>query len=1027
MKKLLRSLFLMMLFANFALAQNRTITGKVTGKDDERPLPGVTIRLKGAQGGAQTTADGSFSILVPSTAKGLEFNYIGYISQSVSLPSGNTINIYLEPTSQDLTEVQVTGYSTILKKENTSAIAQVKGEAISNLPVTSFDQSLGGRAAGVQVNNASGIIGAPVVIRIRGISSLTSGSQPLIVVDGVPVNQGNIGQLYNSANALADINPNDIETLDVLKDAAATALYGSRGAAGVILITTKQGKAGVTKVSYDTYFGFNEPSKKIDVLNADQYNSVINQKRANAGLSDIAKYGDYDGDGKVDAANTDWQDEVYRKGMIMSHEFAISSGTERTSIFASASYLDYDNYIKVNQARRGSARLNITHKVNDWFKVGLNSQYSRNLQNGLGSGTGGAYSGIPYGPFFYFPNVPVKANDDYYLAQGGNVLGIGNIPNPRAVLDKNYDNYDTKRFLGSGFAEISILPGLKIRSTYGVDYQTGFATNYWNGDVGDGAGLDGLVQDVYNESLVWNWANTITYNKVIAQDHTINLLGGAEYNKNTTRFFYASAYGSSDPFYRQFVGSAFTTFGADGGLGANGFDSYFGSANYSYKQRYLATATYRADAYSGFGISNKRGGFPSGALAWRFTEEDFLKNIKFLSEGKLRASYGLTGNSNIGNFPALATYGPVTYANLSGSALTNPGNPDLRWEKTKQLDIGLDATLFNKVNVVLDYYNKKTNDLILNNPVPATLGFPNNQITQNIGAISNKGFEFTANVNAVSSKSIQWNINFNIAYNKTRVISTNSAGDDITTTYSIARPGNEIGSFYLIRWAGVNPETGLAQFLDVNGNTKMYNPATNAWTDPSSGQTVSAITSTDKVLLDKSYFPKFKGGLTNDFRYKSFDLSVFLQFATDFYVFDATRRALLGQTNLNNSTEILNSWTAPGQVTDNQKLYYADATSTQASTRWLEKGDFLRGRNIMLGYSLPATMVKKLGLSRLRIYAQVQNAFTITGYKGTNPEANSNSSATDVNANANTNIGGGIDAYTPYLARTWSLGLNVGF
>lgn len=324
----------------------------------------------------------------------------------------------------------------------------------------------------------------------------------------------------------------------------------------------------------------------------------------------------------------------------------------------------------------------------------------------------------------------------------------------------------------------------------------------------------------------------------------------------------------------------------------------------------------------------------------------------------------------------------------------------------------------------MDYYNKKTNDLVLRNPVPSTLGFVDNILTQNLGEISNKGFEFTAIISPFNSSNFQWNMNFNVSYNKTKTLSTNTVGDDVGTTYSLARPGHEIGSFYLIRWAGVNPQTGLAQFLDVNGNVKMYNPATNSYTNPTTGEAVTAITSSDRVLLDKSYFPKFQGGFSNDFRYKSFDLSVFLQFAADFYVYDATRRALLGQTNLNNSTEILDSWTTVGQVADNQKMYYADATSTQASTRWLEKGDFIRAKNIMLGYTLPTEISKKLSLSRLRIYAQVQNAFTITGYKGTNPEASSNSSSSTA---SNVNIGGGVDAYTPYIARTWSLGLNVGF
>ncbi|WCT12433.1 SusC/RagA family TonB-linked outer membrane protein [Mucilaginibacter jinjuensis] len=1030
MKKLLLFYLGFLVFCTTQVfAQDRTITGTVSGRSDGLPLPGVSVVVKGSSKGTQTDANGKFSIPVSSSARTLVFRYVGYTTQEVTIPeSSKPLVIGLDVDSKQLGEVVVTGYSSVLKKNTTSSVAKITGDEVANLPVTSFDQSLGGKAAGVQVNIGSGIVGAPVNIRIRGVSSIASGSNPLIVVDGVPITQGDNGQLYNTANPLGDLNPNDIESLEVLKDASATALYGSRGAAGVIVITTKQGKAGVSKVTLDTYFGFNEPSKKIDVLNADQYISVINQKYKNAGLTKTgAAYFDINGDGTPDPVNTDWQNEVYSKGLTMNHQIAVTGGTQKTTVYASASYSDYQNYIDVNRARRGSVRLNITHQANNWLKVGINSQYSRNLQNGLGSGTGGALSGIPYGPFMYYPDVPVSINGNYYYGQGGNAAAVGTIPNPVAVLHQNYDNYDTKRFLGSGFAEVTLLPGLRIKSTYGADYQTGLDYQYWGNDIGDGKGLGGLVQDVYNETLVWNWANTINFNKTYG-DHTINAVAGAEYNKVNTRFFYAAGIGASDPFYNQFVGSAFSTKDADGGLGANGFDSYFGSVNYAFKNKYLATATYRADAYSGFGISHRRGGFPSGALAWNFTEEDFVKNQNIVSNGKIRASYGLSGNSNIGNFPSLATYSPVQYATLGGSSLGNAGNTDLRWEKTKQLDIGADFTLFKKLNVVFDYYDKRTSDLLLNNPVPGTLGIPGNSIFQNIGAMYNRGLELSLTTDISAGKDFHWIPSFNIAYNKNQVTSTTGTNADIvpTTNINIIRPGYALGSYYLIRWAGVNPQTGLAQFLDANGNIKMYNPAGAKWTNPTTGAAVTAISAADRVLINKSYFPKYQGGFTNTFRYKQFDLSVLLQFAADFDVYDATMAGLHAQSMNNSSTDILNSWTTPGQNAPNQKLYYGDAVSGQQSTRWLEKGDFIRGKNINLGYTLPKSIASKLTLSSLRIYAQVQNAFTITGYKGTNPEAGfytGNSGYTSQTGN----IAGGIDSYTPYLARTWILGLNVAF
>ena len=1024
MKKLVQSLFVMLLIASSVLAQDKKITGKVTAKEDGLPLPGVSVKVTGTKLGTQTDANGNYSIIVPTSAKSLDISFVGFLAKTVPLGTRLVLNIILETDAKQLSEVIVNGYSSIKKTEFAGSSSRITSEEIENKPVTSFDQTLAGKAAGVSINTSSGIIGAPVVIRVRGTSSISSGSQPLIVIDGVPVVQGNTGQLYNQTNPLADINPNDIESIDVLKDASASALYGSRAAAGVLLITTKQGKIGASKVTYDTYFGYNEPSRLFKVLDGGQYNTVINKMRTNANLTPIAFYGDVNGDNIPDVTNTDWQKEVYTKGLNMSQQIGVSGGTAKTQYYTSVSYLDYQNFIKVNRLRRATARLNATHEANKWLKFGANSQFTRGLQNGLGSGTGGALSGIPFGPFTYYPNTPVFNQDGTYnYGKGGNLISIGTEPNPVGVLNQNYDNLDSKRFLGSGFAEIKILPELKLRTTYSADYQTGFTNQYWNNEAGDGRGFGNLVQDVYNENLVYNWASTLNYNKVFNK-HSVGLLAGAEYNKFSSNYLYAFAYGASDPFYTQFIGSAFTTFGADGGRISNGLESYFASGNYSFDQKYSASATIRSDAYSGYGRDNKTGYFPSGSVAWRVIQEDFMKNINWLGDLKLRASYGLTGNSNIGSYPSLATYSPVTYADLGGSSLGNPGNSALRWEKTAQLDLGLDATIFKSIDLVFDYYDKETNDLILNSPVPATNGFPNNSLTKNIGKLSNKGLEFQISSRNFSKKDFSWNTSFNIAYNKTRVISTNDTGDEVAGGFSVAKPGYDLGVYKLIKWAGVNSQTGLAQFYDINGNIKAYNqavtPASQRWTNPATGAVVTPINGADAVIdASKTPFPKYIGGLSNDVRYKNFDFNIFVQFSADFYVYNATKASLLSNSNIRNkSVEILNSWTTPGVDASSQKLFYGDATSTQSSTRWLERGDFIRGKSISLGYTIPKTIVKKLDLSRIRIYAQVQNAFTITSYSGIDPEANNG---------GNVNIGGGVDNYRPYIARTFLLGLNVGF
>ncbi len=1004
------------------LAQSRTITGKVTDQNGS-PVAAASVLIKNNKTGVVTDADGRFSITIGTSDKTLVISSLNFDPFELTIDSRSGYDIRLKESSNSLDEVVVVGYQQISKANVTGSVAKVSGAEVANRPVMSFDQALTGKAAGVQVNTSSGLVGDNVIIRVRGAASISSGSQPLIVIDGVPISQGNDGQLYNPVNTLADINPNDIESVEVLKDASAAAIYGSRASAGVLLITTKKGKAGAPSLTYDGYAGINKVSRQLKVLTGDQYNTVINKMRSNAGLANIAAHGDYDADGQPDPVNTDWQKEVYRNGMTQNHQLAISGGAGKTTYYGSLGYNDFQNYIIINRQKRISGRLNLTSKATDWLELGIKMQYSQTTSYGLGSGTGGALSGVPFGPLTAYPNVPAFNEDGtYYTGSGGN-SPLNNTPNPMAVQRLNFDTRDSRRMIASTYGEAQLIKGLKLKSQFNIDQLSGYTDQYWDPAVGDGSGLAGLSQTVTNEKRIWSWTNTLNYVAKLG-DHDINALAGAEYTRRQGVFYYAFGTSINDPLFRLIDPANYASTGVqNANTENNGLASYFGGLNYGFRNKYIATFNIRADAYSGFGRDNRWGYFPSGALAWRISQEDFMQNVDFLRELKLRTSYGITGNSNIGDFPSLATFAPTQYADLPSLNLNSPGNSALKWERTAQLDIGFDLTLRKGLQLSFDYYNKQTQDLILNNPVLATLGFPGNVITENIGKLKNEGLELSLNIPVFSRKDFTWDANFNIAWNKNKVVSTNANGDDIPGGNSLVRPGHNMSAFFLIRWAGVNPANGLPMFLDVNGVKKQYDhalPAASRWTLVSDGSVTTAISAADRVLdNEKTPYPKIFGGLSQTLRYKSFDALIDLQYALGFYVYNNTLQTLMTYTtNRNKSEYMLKAWEKAGDQTDVPRLYWGDNQATQLSTRFLEKGDFLRIRNMQLGYSLPASLAEKMKLSRVRIYLQVQNLLTFTGYKGIDPESN---------ANGNVNIGLGIDNFRPYLPRTITGGLSIGF
>ena len=1034
MRKFLMSLWCsLLLLSGEVMAQTRTLTGKITDPNGN-PVSNASVIVKGTRVGTVTNTDGGYSLNVPMDAKTLVISSVNMQSQEIKIAAGNEYSFSLKPIETNMEEVVVVGYNTIAKRSLSGSVSKISGEVIANKPVTSFDQALTGKAAGVLVNTSSGLIGENVIIRIRGGASISMGSNPLIVMDGVPLTQGDIGANYNPSNALAELNPNDIESIEVLKDASAAAIYGSRGSAGVLLITTKKGKTGQSNLNYDNYVGFNEPSRKMKVLNAEDYITTINKLRTAAGQGAIAAYGDINNDGKIDTVNTDWQDELTRKGLVQNHNLGISGGSQKATYFASLNYNDIQSYLDATGQKRASVRLNLTSKLNDWLQFGINTQYSRTKSNNLGSGTGNALNGFPFNALTAMPNIPVYGPDGkYYTGAGGNAIAT-NVPNPEAVTHLNYENRDARRFIGSAFGEVQFIKGLKFKSQVNVDYSSSFTDDYWNKEIGDGltSGTNGLRQNYDVQANTWSWFNTLNYFRQLGADHELNVLAGAEYSRFTSSYNLNWGSGIIDPDFLLISPKNYQNTGGESGIQLAGVDhglaSYFGSVNYGFRKKYLATFNFRTDADSRYGKNNQWGYFPSGSVAWIVTEEDFMRSYQFVKNLKLRASYGVTGNSEIGYFPAVSTFAPGNYADHSSLSLSNPGNSALRWERHLQFDIGIDATIFKNTGFTLEFYNRKTIDLILNNPVLATVGFPNNTITENVGQLRSRGIELTINTPVLNTKNFNWDVNFNIAWNQTRVIATNLLGDDLydkdgAATFSIARPGQPLGEFYLIRWGGVNPANGLPVFLDADGNQKQYerNRVQNKdiWTLVKDGSATSNISATDRVLTNKTPYPKFYGGLTQRFSLLNFDASIDLQYAFGFYIYNQTKQPLLNYNNTRNKSEdILTAWTKAGDVTDVPRLYYTDATwASTASTRWLEKGDFVRIRNVQLGYNFPKSITDKIKASRLRFYVQASNLYTFTDYTGIDPEANSV---------GNTNIGLGIDRMRPYLPRTYTMGINLG-
>lgn len=1044
MKKLILSLFVMLLVAFGAMAQNRTITGTVTGKEDGRPIPGVTVIVVGAQGSTQTTANGSFTISVGASATGLEFKSLGYITQTARIGSGTVVNVSLTEDTQDLSEVVVVAYGTVKKENFTGAASVVAAKNFENRPNTSLQKALQGAAAGVQVTSVSGQPGAATQIRVRGVGSISASSEPLYVIDGIAVSSSgsDLTSVAQTADVLSSLNPNDIETVTILKDASAAAIYGSRASNGVVLITTKQGKAGATKFSASVTGGVaSQAVEKHEVLNAQEYfklyfdsyyaqriaanlapdaaataaNALVIARLTQAGAGGTRVNNPFNtlnpftssgalAPGASLLYDTNWRDEVLRQGVTKDVNVSASGGTEKLKYYVSGGYFDQKGIVIGSDFRRFSGKFNLNNTVNDFFSFGINNTLSNSAQN-TPAGAGGGANPVRFADLAanIYSLYVRDANGNPVLDVNGN--RVYNYVNPvspdfNPVGLNELDQYLTKltRITSSPYAEVKFLKDFTARSTVSLDYTAVRENQFYNMEHGNGVAPKGRGYRYAKEDITTTFINTLTYNKSFGS-HNVNVLLGQEAYKNKFDNVTAMATGYGFPGQTELI-SASTPGTASSSYTEARFDSYFSRLNYDYASKYFLSASFRNDGFSAFGPSKKWGDFWSVGGAWRISQENFMKSFTFINDLKLRASYGVRGNNTIGRYAAQGLYAlGGAYEGLSGMSYSQLANDDLSWEKDKTSEVALEFSVLNRrLSGEISYFEIIKDGLLFAKPLSRTTGF--SSINTNLAAIQNTGVEVTLNAVPVRTTDVNWNISFNIARIKNQVNTLTQ--NEVVNGTKLFRVGDDMNQWYLREYIGIDAADGRPMWYkdDANGNkvsTKVYSEA-------------------KQYTGFGSSLPKFTGGLSNNLSYKDFDFSVFTYFSIGGKVYDNLYASLMhnginpGQQM---SRDVLNAWSSTNTTSTVPRFLPASNTdlSNSSSSRFLFDGTYMRVKNVTLGYTLNKDWANKAKLSNVRLFVMAENPFTLAKHKGFDPEAS---------------IAGLSDNDIPNI-KTFSAGLTVGF
>jgi TonB-linked SusC/RagA family outer membrane protein len=1060
MRKLVTLLSCFVLIIGQLNAQsNRTVTGLVTD-DKGVALSGVTVTAlapdRKVSATAISDASGKFSIRVTDRTRVLQFAYVGLEEQTVSIAGKAEVTVRLIAASANLSEVVVVGYGTQKKKEQTGSSTSIKGADIAEKPIQSFEAGLAGKAAGVQITVPSGILNAPPVFRIRGTNSISLSSQPLIIVDGVAAPTGDFSATNAAGNALASINPNDIESVDIAKDAAATAIYGSRAANGVVFITTKRGKTGRAKVSYDGWVGFTSPYGLPKMLNAQQYTDFKNAALANnvplITANPTFKFALTNGpDGQP--INTDWNDYVYRNGLSTSHNINVSGGNENTNYYFSLGYTGQEGITQKNDFKRANALFNIDSRINKVITIGGKISYSN--EKNLAATTSGSLSGEAFNTgglarlaIVNAPNISPYNNDGSYNIVGSfvgpmnNVISGGQVGfyNPVPILDLSRSNSEFNHIQSNAYIQVKPVNWLTLRSQYGIDYLLVDNDVFQNPIHGDGQAAAGNASSSHSTNKTWLWTTTAQADYTFASRHNVSLLVGGEQQRRTTLGFGINRQGLSDPAYTV-IQAGYTLNNSTGqSFGENYLLSSFGRLNYNFDRKYFLSGNIRQDEYSALGV--KKGIFWGASAGWEITREKFwgsmhLDNV--FSSFKLRGSYGKVGNiGGIGDYSPYSTLVSGLYGGTATLSFANGsvGNPTLQWETSKKTDVGLNFGLFKeRLTAEISYYNNNIDGLILNVQQAPSTGLPSSP-AQNVGSMYNKGLEITLNAMPIRTKDFSWNTNFNLTFNENKVtslapgltvIQTSTSGSE---TVNETLPGYSIGYLWVIRTGGVDPATGKRIFINSAGTPVYYQnvaPAGQFQYANADGTKyvgpggATAISQGNDAVLYKNTQPKQYGGFSNTFSYKGFSLDVLLTYQLGFYVYYGTNAGLHDQRFWNNAVDVLDIWKKAGDVAKYPKSIYGDNVSNGSAMPLdinVFKGDFVKLKNLSLSYSLPKTILDKIKVSSIRMYVSGQNLAIITKYPGPDPEVSSNGTA---------NNGQGVDRNTGVNARVITVGLNVGF
>lgn len=1033
MKRIMLFLTCLFLMASLAMAQSR-VTGVVTSAEDGEPIVGASVLVKGTTVGTVTDLDGKFTLTgIPSSAKTLTVSYVGMRTREVAIRSN--LSIILESDEALLDEVMVVAYGTTRRSAFTGS-AVVVDEKTLKTPAASADKALQGKIAGVQVISNGGQPGSGTNFRVRGSGSLSASNQPLIVIDGVATTGTEYSEVAysndQSSNILAQLNPNDIESITVLKDAAAAALYGSRAANGVILVTTKSGKSGKSRITFDSKFSWSSLSKAYDTMSsAEMYKTIFDLYNAsgrydsvdevNAAVQGALTHNPYNVGSPLDAngnvingaqivVDTDWQDEVFNTGFTQDYSMSVSGGNDKTTHFFSVGYLDQGGIAPAGTFERYSAKAKIDSQVNDWLKAGLNANFSYSKQSNTVAGSAGA---SPLQNALHFPNaVPVymvDANGNPILDAEGNkqfnfINGVNLDFNPIAIpyMDKN--GTKTYHFLGNAYLQVEPIKGLTLRTEFKPEFISNDENEYWNKEHGNGPAYNGRIFRYHTTDMIITSTNTLGYDKTFG-DHHINALLGMEYYKSDLNYLYVSARDILGDF--QELDAASSTYPASSYNSKEVMISYFGRAEYSYDDRYNASVSLRRDGSSVFGADKKWGNFWSVGAGWRINQEAFMKDTEWVDQLKLRASYGTSGNkAGIGRYASLGLWGvDETYNGSKAAYLRQFANSNLSWESQKMFNVGVDFGFFNRIWGSVDFFKKTSDGLLYDLPVSSESGLyaVNASITMNAAKTSNSGIEVVLGASILPRTSpLTWTMELNASMIKDKIEDLYGDNDIQQTSYQkIWSVGGSQYEFYMPTWAGVDPSNGdpLWYVVDANGNRSTTNVYSQATYERQGRST-----------------PTVYGGWNNTFNYKNFDLSIMAAYQIGGKIYDGTYKGLMhddGSYSDNWHRDLLNAWSASNTRTDVPRL---GSSSSQLSTRFLYDASYLKIKTVTLGYTLPRISGLSNVINNLRVYVSVDNLFTkfFSDYQGYD----------DIDIF-------GVQGYSLYTStpspRTWTVGASVTF